>query len=315
MADMDRIKFPPPAPVSPADPPPEIFAQLAARPVAEAELPDGSTAWLVGGAEEVRQVFVDQRFSRALAAEPGRAQPGIQLSAADSIIGMDPPRHTRLRKLVASAFTLRRIEMLRPRVAVIAGELIGRFMAQPQPADLVSTFSLPLPMQVICELLGVPVADMGKFRAWSSIIVSDWEQDTGEILTALAGLYEYFAELIRIKRTQPADDLLTALIAARDSGDRLSEDELTNLACTPRSASSRWLASPPRTSSLAASRSRPARSCSRSWPRPTGTRRCSASRGGSTSLVRPDIWPSAAGRTTASGHSLPGSSFRRRCAA
>jgi cytochrome P450 len=232
MTSQGRIKFPPPAPVSPDDPVPEIFAQLKSRPVAQGELPDGSTAWLVGGYEQVRQVLTDQRFSRALASAPGRSPQGIELSSAKSIIGMDPPEHTRLRKLVVSAFTVRRVEAMRPRVAAIVAELIAAFTAGPEPTDLMTSFSLPLPVRVICELLGVPTADMAKFRAWSNTLVTDWEQDSGEILTALAELYEYFADLIRIRRAQPADDLLSALIAARDAGDRLSEAELTNLACT-----------------------------------------------------------------------------------
>jgi cytochrome P450 len=227
-----RIKFPPPAPVSPADPAPEVFAQLRSCPVAQGELPDGSTAWLVAGYQQVRQVFTDQRFSRARAVAAGRSLQGIELSAADSILGMDPPEQTRLRKLVAGAFTVRRVEALRPRVAAIVDELIGALTARPQPADLMTSFSLPLPVRVICELLGVPTVGMDKFRAWSATLVTDWEQDSGEILTALAETYEYFADLIRIKRTRAGDDLLCALIAARDSGDRLSEDELTNLACT-----------------------------------------------------------------------------------
>jgi cytochrome P450 len=227
-----KIKFPPPAPVSPADPEPEIFEQLKGCPVAPGELPDGSTAWLVGGYEQVRQVFTDQRFSRAQAVAPGRSLQGIELSAAESILGMDPPEHTRLRKLVASAFTVRRVEALRPRVAAIVAELIDAFTAEPQPVDLMTSFSLPLPVRVICELLGVPTADMAKFSGWSATIVTDWEQDSDEIMTALVELYEYFGELITIKRAEPRDDLLTALIAARDSGDRLSEAELTNLACT-----------------------------------------------------------------------------------
>ena len=227
-----RIKFPPPAPVSPADPAPEVFAQLKICPVAQGELPDGSTAWLVGGYEQVRQVLINPRFSRALAAAPGRSRQGFELSAADSIIGMDPPEHTRLRKLVASAFTARRVEAMRPRVAAIVDGLIGGFITRPQPADLMTSFSGPLPVRVICELLGVPTADMDKFRTWSATLIGDWERDSGEILTALAETYEYFAELITIRRTRPDDDLLSALIAARDSGDRLSEAELTNLACT-----------------------------------------------------------------------------------
>jgi cytochrome P450 len=232
MSTEGLIKFPPAAPVSPADPAPEVLAQLRICPVAQGELPDGSTAWLVGGYEQVRQVLTDPHFSRALAVAPGRSLQGIELSAADSIIAMDPPEHTRLRKLVASAFTLRRVEALRPRVAAIVDELIRAFTVRPQPIELMTSFSLPLPVRVICELLGVPAADMEKFRGWSAILVSDWKQDSDEILTALAGLYEYFADLIAIRRTQPRDDLLSALIAARDSGDRLSEAELTNLACT-----------------------------------------------------------------------------------
>jgi cytochrome P450 len=227
-----RIKFPPPAPVSPADPPPEVYAQLRGSPVAQAELPDGSTAWLVGGYEEVRQVYADQRFSRALAVASGRVLQGYELSSADSIIAMDAPEHARLRKLVASAFTARRVEALRPRVAAIVDELIDAFTAQPQPVDLVTSFNLLLPVRVICELLGVPAADMEKFRAWSGTMMGDWEQDTDQIFTALAGLYQYFVDLIAVARSQPRDDLLSALIEARDSGDRLSEEELTNLACT-----------------------------------------------------------------------------------
>jgi cytochrome P450 len=227
-----RIKFPPPAPVSPADPPPEVFTQLRGCPVAPAELPDGSTAWLVGGYEQVRQVFTDQRFSRALAVAPGRAVQGVDLSAAGSIVGMDPPEHTRLRKLVAGAFTARRAEALRPRMAAIVDELIGAFTARPQPVDLMASFSQPLPVRVICELLGVPSSDMEKFLGWSGTLVADWEQDSDAVLIAFAGLYQYFADLIAVKRAQPRDDLLSALISARDSGDRLSEEELTTLACT-----------------------------------------------------------------------------------
>ena len=152
--------------------------------------------------------------------------------AAGSIIGLDPPEHTRLRKLVASAFTVRRVEALRPQVAIIVSELIDALLDRPQPADLVTGFSLPLPVQVICEMLGVPAEDVEQFHAWSDTILGDWQGDSGQIMTALADLYNYFARLIEIKRAQPADDLMTALIAARDHADRLSEEELTTLGCT-----------------------------------------------------------------------------------
>ena len=226
------VKLPVAAAPSPDQSVSPFRALLKNRPVVRVELPDGSTAWLVGGYEEVRQTLVDQRFSRALAVAPGRPLQGTEVFAAGSINGLDPPEHTRLRKLVASAFTARRVEALRPRVAIIVNELIDVLLDRPQPADLVTGFSLPLPVQVICEMLGVPAEDVEQFHAWSDTILGDWQVDSGQIMTALAGLYNYFARLIEIKRAHPADDLMTALIGARDHADRLSEEELTTLGCT-----------------------------------------------------------------------------------
>ncbi len=227
--DSSPVKY---TPTLPGQPVPEIATISGGRPVFRAELPDGRIVWLVSGYENVRQMVIDQRFSRALAVAPGRAQPGFEMSAAGSINGMDPPGHTRLRKLVASAFTARRVEALRPRVASIVNELIDAMAGRPQPADLVAGFSLPLPAQVICEMLGVPAEDLGQFHAWSDTIIGDWQRDSDEIMTALAALYGYFGRLIEIKRGRPADDLMSALIAARDEDDRLSEQELTVMCCT-----------------------------------------------------------------------------------
>ena len=225
--DSNPVKL---TPALPGQPMPDIATISGGRPVFRAELPDGRIVWLVIGYEYVRQMIIDQRFSRALAVAPGRARQGFEMFAAGSINGMDPPGHTRLRKLVASAFTARRVEALRPRVASIVNELIDA-MARPA-ADLVAGFSLPLPAQVICEMLGVPAEDLGQFHAWSDTIMADWQRDTDEIMTALAGLYGYFGALIETKRAQPADDLISGLISARDQDDRLSEQELTVMCCT-----------------------------------------------------------------------------------
>jgi cytochrome P450 len=210
---------------------PEFRALLRTCPVVQAELPDGSTAWLAGGYEEVRQTVVDPRFSRALAVAPGRSLQGTDVLAAGSILGMDPPEHTRLRKLIAKAFTVRRVEMMRPRVVAIVNQLIDELLAGPQPADLAARFSLPLPVQVICEMLGVPEADMEQFHAWSDAALGDWQRDTDQILTAMAEMYGYFAGLTQRRRSNPGDDLMTALIEARDEDDKLTEDELTALGC------------------------------------------------------------------------------------
>jgi cytochrome P450 len=225
--DERPIRYP-----SAADPWPDFRALLRSKPVVRAEMPDGSIGWLVSGYNEVRQVLVDPRFSRARAVAPGRALQGTEVFAAGSINGLDPPEHTRIRRLVASAFTARRVEAMRPRVASVVDELIDGLLDQPQPADLVAGFALPLPVQVICEMLGIPAGDMEQFHAWSDTIIGDWQQDSDAIMTALAGLYGYFGRLIEVKRARPADDLMTALISARDQTDRLSEEELTILGCT-----------------------------------------------------------------------------------
>ena len=231
-AEDSPVKMPPAAPAWPDRPSPEFRAIIKDKPVVRAELPDGSLAWLVTGYEEVRQSVIDPRFSRALAVAPGRPLQGTEVFAAGSINGIDPPEHTRLRKLVASAFTLRRVEAMRPRVAVIVSELIDALQGKPQPADLVEGFSLALPVQVICEMLGVPAHDVERFHAWSDTIMGDWARDAEQIMPALLDIFSYFADLIASKRTAPADDLTSALIAARDQDDKLSEEELTTLGCT-----------------------------------------------------------------------------------
>jgi cytochrome P450 len=227
--DSSPVKF---TPARPGQPVPDIATISGGRPVFRAELPDGRIAWLVSGYENVRQMIIDQRFSRALAVAPSQARQGFEMFASGSINGMDPPEHTRLRKLVASAFTARHVEALRPRVTSIVSQLIDAMLSRAQPADLVADFSLPLPSQVICEMLGVPAADLEQFHAWSDTILGDWQRDADEILTALAELYGYFGTLIEIKRARPADDLISALIVARDDTDRLSEQELTVMCCT-----------------------------------------------------------------------------------
>ena len=225
------IKFTP-APPLPNAAAPEFRRFVEDGPVVLAELPDGSTAWLVGGYEHVRQMAVDARFSRALAVSPDRPRRGFEVFAASSISGMDPPEQTRLRKLVTSAFTARRVEALRPRAAAIVDELIDALLDHPQPADLVTAFSLPLPVRVICEMLGVPTEDMDQFHAWTDIVFGDWERNSSEVMTALVDIFGYFGKLIEMKRAEPADDLMTALIAARDQADQLSEEELMVMGCT-----------------------------------------------------------------------------------
>ncbi|MER6896899.1 cytochrome P450, partial [Amycolatopsis sp. NPDC000740] len=177
---------------------------------------------------DARLVLGDRRFSRALAQESdeprmsGYRRPG-------GILSMDPPDHTRLRTLVAKAFTARRVEELRPRVARLADELIAQLREHGQPADLVDLYALPIPVAVICELLGVPVGDRPQFREWSDAALSTTRLTPEESERSREELRAYMAGLIAEHRARPQDDLMTALIEARDVRDRLTELELVDL--------------------------------------------------------------------------------------
>jgi cytochrome P450 len=193
------------------------------------ELPDGSTAWLVTGFDEIREVLIDQRYSRALAYSPERAPQGLDVLVAGSMNAMDPPEHSRLRRLLAGAFSEKRIHALRPEVARIVNDLLDRMIAGPRPADLVHAFSLALSSSVICSLLGVPPEDLDRFHGWSNTLVGDWSRPAGEMADAFAAMGAYMSELIARKREEPTDDMISALIDARDSGDKLSEKELVQI--------------------------------------------------------------------------------------
>ncbi len=145
------------------------------------------------------------------------------------LLNADPPDHTRLRKLVAKAFTARRVAGLRPRVEAITAELLdamaARFAAGEDAVDLIEAFAFPLPVTVICELLGVPVGDRDKFREWSHAIVAS-DGDPGSFRAAGTAMFYYFNELVAAKQAHPADDMISALVEARDAGDSLNEREL-----------------------------------------------------------------------------------------
>ncbi|MCL2585770.1 MAG: cytochrome P450 [Streptosporangiales bacterium] len=227
-AGPEAVRFPFPASPVPYDPGPEAREEAAKCPVTRVRLPDGSAAWLATGFRETREVMTDPRYSRALVYTSGRELHGLELVAAGSILAEDPPEHSRLRKLVAGAFTARRMEALRAEIARVVDDLIGDLRAGPRPADLVRAFSLMLPANVICLLLGVPVADTDRFHQWSSVMFGDWRRTPEELAGAYAAMSGYIAELIARKREEPADDLISVLVDARDSGGKLSEDELVN---------------------------------------------------------------------------------------
>jgi cytochrome P450 RapN len=189
-------------------------------------MPYGGEAWLAIRHEDVRTVLADPRFSRAatVGKDVPRTQPLIQHDP--SILGMDPPEHSRLRRLVAKAFTARHVDRLRPRVQEIIDELVDAMVAGGPPADLAESLAWPLPITVICELLGVPYADRKDFRAWTDLMLAVGDVDRSHIEDAQVSLRRYLADLVAERRATPTDDLLGQLVQARDEGDRLSEQEL-----------------------------------------------------------------------------------------
>ncbi|MEW2547193.1 cytochrome P450 [Streptomyces sp. NPDC047002] len=192
-------------------------------------LPHGGPAWLATRYEDARFVLGDLRFSRAMAVgdegEP-RYNPAV---SRPSILSMDPPDHTRLRTLVSRAFTRHQVEGLRPWVRGLTGDLLDGMVAAGSPADLVDAFALPLPVAVICEMLGVPAQDRPKFRVWSDALMSTDRLSSEELLENQKQLTSYLATYIARRRVEPRDDLISGLIEARDAKDRLSEEEMTNL--------------------------------------------------------------------------------------
>lgn len=221
----ETVRFPFPPPPVPYDPS-QQFRDVAAKcPVTKVELPDQSTAWLVTGFREAREMLIDQRFSRALAVADGRPRRGIEILTATGLMSLDPPEHSRYRKLVAAAFAEKRIQALRPRVAQLVSDLIDEMLAAPRPADLVG-FSPVVSATAICMLLGVPVSDVHRIDEWANGMFGDWSRPRESIDAAFDAVTGYMAGLIADKRKAPADDLISVLINARDSDGKLSEDEL-----------------------------------------------------------------------------------------
>src|SRR5580693_1742719 len=220
-----------------------VFARMREQsPVTSVITPEGQRAWLITRYEDVRKALADPRLSkdwRKLRSPGFVPDPSVGFLMAH-MLNADPPDHTRLRRLVQKAFTPGRVAGLRPRIEAITASLLdamaggrsggGGSAREADPAgdgviDLITEFAFPLPMTVICELLGIPDGDREEFKTWSQVILSS-TATFDEYRAAGGAMYGYFTRLLTDKRAAPADDLLSALITARDSGDSLDEPEL-----------------------------------------------------------------------------------------
>ncbi|MEU5687006.1 cytochrome P450 [Streptomyces venezuelae] len=192
---------------------------------------DGKPAWLVTRYDDVREALANPLLSLDKShALPGGYR-GLALPPAldANLLNMDPPDHTRVRSLVGRAFTRRRVEQLRAPVRRTADALLDAVEPLGR-ADLVAAYAAPLPITVICDLLGVPDGSRRDFREWTDALLSPDPAHPERTKHAVVAMLGFFTGLLADKRQHPADDLLSDLIAVRDAGDRLSEDELMSLA-------------------------------------------------------------------------------------
>ncbi|MEU0884713.1 cytochrome P450 [Lentzea sp. NPDC005914] len=218
--------------------PHEVHDMLRAEgPVQEVHMPRGLKVWLVTRYDEAKIALTDPRISKNVQegghlfdvhapATAGRRDFNQALSV--HMLNMDAPGHTRLRKLVNKAFTARRIELMRPRVNEIAAELIAK-LNDGDEVDLLEAFAFPLPITVICELLGIPIDNRDEFREWSNTLLSFGSNE--DIVHASGAMAAFlFNHVEKVAAQEPDDTFFSALVHADDSGDRLNTQELVSMA-------------------------------------------------------------------------------------
>ncbi|WP_326568954.1 cytochrome P450 [Amycolatopsis rhabdoformis] len=221
----------------PFDPPPVLAER---PPVARVGLLNGAQAWVVTGYEQARAVLADTRFSSdttrnrsAMDLRPeevGEARCPVNLAQREDgrFIFMDPPEHTRLRRLLTGQFTVRRMQQLEARIRDIAIEHLDAMKAAGNSGDVVPAFALPLPSLVICELLGVDYADRAEFQEHTGVALNLTKSDE-ERAQASESIYAFMRKLVAHKRAHPADDLVSGLIHG-DADPALTEQELVDIA-------------------------------------------------------------------------------------
>ncbi|HET6856276.1 MAG TPA: cytochrome P450 [Streptomyces sp.] len=213
-----------------ADPYPTYAKLRGAAPVQQVPTGSGGRySYLVTGHAEAREAFADPRLSkntaRFFAGQPSRRD--IHPAVSQSMLATDPPEHARLRSLVTKAFTTGAVARMRPYITALVDTTLDEWPGS-GPVDLVASLAAPLPVTVICQLLGVPEADRASVHGWSGELFAAGEPQRADAAShAIAG---YMTDLIAAKRDRPGDGLIDDLIAVRDGDDRLTEAELVSLA-------------------------------------------------------------------------------------
>ena len=203
------------------------------EPVARVRLPYGEEAWAVTKHDDVKTVYDHPAFCRrGTTDERAPRVTSVVLVQPGTLNSMDDEEHKRLRSFVGKVFTPRRVEALRPRAQEITDGLLDEMVTAGGTADLVESLALPLPIGMICELLGVPYDDRDSFRGWSDAFMSEGltsGRSIDEVIAAFTNLSLYLGNLINERRSMPQEDLLSALATFDDGTDRLQHDEVVAL--------------------------------------------------------------------------------------
>jgi cytochrome P450 len=226
------LPAPPPMPVhrtGPFDPPGEYARLRAERPVSRLRLPGGRIGWLVTRYQDVRAILADPRLSPPLvqvtpAAEPPVPEEELEVPAG-TFSALDPPEHTRYRRLLSRYFTRKRVGELAPRIAQIADEHLVTMINSGCPADLVASFARPVPAAVTTEILGVPASSRACYMGWVLDMLAI-NADSARMRAAQKAIYDGLGELVAAKRGRPGDDIITNLL---HSDARLSTAEVVNI--------------------------------------------------------------------------------------
>ncbi len=213
-----------------------LYEQLRAQgPVHHVRLPAGLRGWLITDYTVAKQVLADPTIRKdvhQIRRIIDTTHPGVHAMGSDMaehMLNTDPPDHTRLRRLVAKAFTPRSVAALVPRIEQIADELIAAIPTHTGPVDLLSEFAFPLPITVICELLGIPATDRDQFRAWTNTILFAGTDSRETVLTAATNMNAYLRDLITDRRAHPSDDMLSGLASATDTDGNLTDTEVVSM--------------------------------------------------------------------------------------
>jgi len=212
-----------------------LYEQLRTQgPIHHVRLPAGLRGWLITDYTVAKQVLADPTIRKdvhQIRRIIDTTHPGVHAMGSDMaehMLNTDPPDHTRLRRLVAKAFTPRSVAALAPRIEDIADDLTAA-MPPTGPVDLLSAFAFPLPITVICELLGIPAGDRDQFRAWTNTILFAGADSRESVLAAAGDMNAYLRTLIAHRRAHPGDDMLSGLVTTTDTDGNLTDTEVVSM--------------------------------------------------------------------------------------